>query len=83
MRDEVDGDVEAAAPGHQGVGVLAHRRLVERVDLGRLGRASRRPDVSGDLFEAGTGSTEEVDGGSLAGERAGHRAPDLPPAPRR
>jgi hypothetical protein len=61
--------------------VFVDRRLVEGIDLRRLGLSSRGADLLGHLLEALQGSTGEEDPGPLAGKRAGYRAAYLPSRP--
>ena len=49
--DHVEGDVDAAGIRRHGVGVPVDRVLVERVNLGRLGRSARGSDLLGHRVE--------------------------------
>jgi hypothetical protein len=64
--------------GIRSVGVFVDRRLVEGIDLRRLGLSSRGADLLGHLLEALEGTTGEEDVGPLSGEGSGNRATDRP-----
>ena len=78
VRDQVEGDVDPAGLRSHGVGMLIDRLLVERIDLGRLGRPTGRADLLGDLLESLPGAAGEEDLRSLAGEGACDRTADRP-----
>jgi hypothetical protein len=81
MADGVEGDVDAAGPGGDGVGVLVHGPLVQGVDPGRLDRSPRAGDLGGHQVERGQGAAGQEDPRPLAGEGAGHGRPDRPGPP--
>jgi hypothetical protein len=79
-RDGVEGDMDAPGTRGHSVSMFVDRRLVERIDLCRLGHSSRR----GDLLpprRALRGYGREEHPGSLAGESAGDGATYGPSAP--
>jgi hypothetical protein len=79
-RDEVDGHVDAAGTGRDGLHVGVHRALVGGVEDGHLGRPAGRLDVGGDRLHGRSGSAGKEHLGALAGEGPGDPATD-PAAP--
>src|ERR671911_1198470 len=80
-RDEVEGDVDTSSARGHGVSVLVDRRLVDGIDLRRLGHSSSGADLLCNLLEALEGTTGKVDLRSFAGEGAGSCATDRPSRP--
>jgi len=74
----VQGDVDATRLRGHGIGVLADRPLVERIDLSGFGHSPGRADIPGDRVELGQRATGEEDCRPFAREGAGHRAADRP-----
>jgi hypothetical protein len=81
-RDEVEGHVDAAGTGRDGLQVGVHRALVGGVEDGHLGRPAVRLDVGGDRLHGRSGSAGKEHLGALAGEGPGD-PPPIPPPPRR
>jgi hypothetical protein len=79
--DQVEGDVDAAGSGRHLVRVLVDRLLVERVELGRLGRSPGGPDLVGHRLEARARAAGQEHPGALAAERASDGAADRSGAP--
>jgi hypothetical protein len=67
--------------GIRSVGVFVDRRLVEGIDLRRLGLSSRGADLLGHLLEALQGSTGEEDPGPPQANARATAPPIFPPAP--
>jgi hypothetical protein len=77
-RDGVEGDMDAPGTRGHSVSMFVDRRLVERIDLCRLGHSSRRGDLSCHLVELCEGTAAR---NTLAPSLAKARATALPMAP--
>jgi len=61
--------------------VLLYCVLIQRIDLCRLGDASRGGDLVGDRLDPLPGATGEEEVGAFVGERPGNGTPIAPAAP--
>jgi hypothetical protein len=71
MREGIEVTVHAARLLDHRVEVFCHSRLVESVDLRRLGRAASGGDLLGHCLHPRGGTSGEKDPGPLARERTG------------
>jgi hypothetical protein len=76
--DGVEGHVDAAGLGGDGVGVGVDGPFVEGVDLRRLDRSARGGELLGHLVEGRQSAAGEKDPRALAGEGGGHGTTDRP-----
>src|SRR5919199_6707250 len=76
MRDQVEGDVEAAEVRRHGVRMGIDGILVERIGDSRLCRATGASNPFRNLFEPLERPSRQMHASAFAGERGGDRGPD-------